>query len=112
MREDDDTDEDSSVDPREDLASQIGQDDAAPDAFQDAEGDPKSLSEARSRADRLCWQAAMDRELKALERTGTWAIALRPEAWNLKTRWIFKTKRNPDGSIKKYKARLVTQHLA
>ena len=74
------------------------------------EGDPKSLSEARSRADWLDWKAAMDRELETLEKAGTWRTVSRPEGKNIiGSKWVFRLKRKADGSIDKHKARLVMQ---
>ena len=55
------------------------------------ESDPKSLSEARSRADWLDWKAAMDRELETLEKAGTWRTVSRPECKNaIGSKWAFK----------------------
>ena len=74
------------------------------------ESDPKSLSEARSRADWLDWKAAMDRELETLEKAGTWRTVSRPEGKNIiGSKWVFRLKRKADGSIDKHKARLVMQ---
>jgi transposase InsO family protein len=79
-------------------------------AQQDAEGDPKSLSEARSRADWPDWKAAMDRELETLEKALTWTTVPQPKGKNIVgSKWVFKLKRKADGSIDKYKARLVAK---
>ena len=40
-------------------------------AVQDAEGDLKSLKEARSRSDWPSWKDMMDREIETLEKAGT-----------------------------------------
>ena len=77
---------------------------------QDVEGDPKSVSEARSRSDWSYWKEAMDREMAALERAGTWTSAARPPDTNIVgCKWVFRLKRKADGSIDKYKARLVAR---
>jgi hypothetical protein len=54
------------------------------------------------------WHDAMSAEFSALRQTGTWTLVPRPRDVNLVSyKWIFKTKHHPDGSIDKYKARLV-----
>ena len=75
--------------------------------FQD---DPKSLTQARSRSDWPKWQTAMDCEIATLEQAGTWISVPRPTDKNIVgSKWVFRIKRNANGSIEKYKARLVAQ---
>jgi hypothetical protein len=94
----------------EDFAFHTGLDDVIATALHDAEGDPKSLSEARSRADWSNWKAAMDREMATLEEAGTWSTVPRPADRNVVgSKWVFRLKRKADGSIDKYKARLVAR---
>ena len=51
---------------------------------------------------------AMDQELTALEQNGTWVLtSLPPEKRALTSKWVYRTKFRPDGSVGKYKARLV-----
>ena len=79
-------------------------------AIQDTQGDPKTLREAQSRADWPLWKEAMDREITTLERAGTWTTVSRPPGKNIVgSKWVFRIKRNADGSIEKYKARLVAR---
>ncbi|CAH9082596.1 unnamed protein product, partial [Cuscuta epithymum] len=50
----------------------------------------------------------MQREIQALERTGTWEVqSLPPGKKAIFCKWVFKIKYNTDGSIARYKARLV-----
>ena len=50
----------------------------------------------------------MQQEIDALIGNGTWQLVKIPEgAKVLPCKWVFKTKRYPDGSIERYKARLV-----
>jgi len=78
--------------------------------IQDAAGDPKTVAEARSRHDWPDWKSAMNREMASLNRALTWTTVPRQPGTNLVgCKWIFRLKRKADGSIDKYKARLVAR---
>ncbi|KAK1697665.1 hypothetical protein QYE76_014362 [Lolium multiflorum] len=66
-----------------------------------------------SHRDALCapaWRAAMAEEFSALTHTRTWTLVPRPPGTNIVgSKWVFKTKHRPDGSIEKHKARLVAR---
>jgi Reverse transcriptase (RNA-dependent DNA polymerase) len=52
----------------------------------------------------------MEREIKTLKRMGTWETVLCPEGKNIVgSKWVFQLKCKADGSIDKYKARLITR---
>ncbi|CAM8979512.1 unnamed protein product [Rhodiola kirilowii] len=52
----------------------------------------------------------METEISALRRTNTWSLVPRPPRANIVgSKWIFKTKLRPDGSVDKHKARLVAR---
>ena len=56
------------------------------------------------------WRTAMIDELTALHHNKTWVLVPRPRGVNVVgSKWIFKTKHRPDGSVDKYKARLVAR---
>ena len=79
-------------------------------AISKTQGDPQTVDEARSRSDWPLWQEAMDREMKTLEDAGTWETVLRPAGRNIVgSKWVFRLKRKSDGSVDKYKARLVAR---
>ena len=79
-------------------------------ALTDMPGDPKTLAQARSRPDWPKWQQAMDRELSTLENAETWDTVPRPLGKNIVgSKWVFRIKRNADGSVEKHKARLVAR---
>jgi hypothetical protein len=56
------------------------------------------------------WKEAVDKKLDSLDRTGTWDIVDKVEGRKeISSKWVFKVKRLADGSIDKFKARLVAQ---
>ena len=79
-------------------------------AFFTPQSDPVSFRDALSRADAAEWTDAALAELLAHLRNGTWTVVeLPPGKVAIGSRWVFKLKRNPDGTIDRYKARLVAQ---
>jgi len=86
--------------------------DMVAEAVQRTQADPKTLHEARSRAEWPLWQEAMAREIATLEQAGTWTPVPRPPGRNIVgSKWVFRIKRNADGSIEKYKARVVARRF-
>ena len=56
------------------------------------------------------WKAAMDSEFSSLLKQQTWSLVPPPIAKNIVTcKWVYKIKRHIDGSIVRYKARLVAR---
>ena len=56
------------------------------------------------------WRAAMEEEITALVRQGTWDLVSRPADANVVScRWVFTIKYNPDRTCNRYKARLVAR---
>lgn len=67
--------------------------------------DPISV---KSAVTHLHWVKAMNIELDALERNGTWTVTKLPRRKNaIGCKWLFKTKYHPDGTIERHKSRLV-----
>ena len=56
------------------------------------------------------WRKAMDDEIDAIERNGTWELSDLPKGQKtIGVKWVYKTKLKEDGEIDKYKARLVAK---
>lgn len=76
----------------------------------EAEEDPASYEEAMRREDSEQWQIAMSDEIISLKKNQVWELVDKPEGVNIVTnRWVLRIKRRPDGSIERYKARLVAR---
>ena len=69
---------------------------------------PRSYSEAMSSVDSNFWQEAINSEIESIMSNNTWVLSDLPRGCKpLSSRWIFTKKFKPDGSLDKYKARLV-----
>ena len=56
------------------------------------------------------WIEAMKEELRMIEKNDTWELVDRPQHRKvIGVKWVHRTKLNADGSINKYKARLVVK---
>ncbi|KAK4386639.1 Retrovirus-related Pol polyprotein from transposon RE2 [Sesamum angolense] len=67
----------------------------------------KSYAQAQGH---LEWDKAMAEELKALETNNTWEVTSLPAGKKaIGSRWVYKLKLNPDGSVNRHKARLVAK---
>ena len=73
-------------------------------------GDPRTFKQAMKSEQSTKWSEAMLKEISSLKDYQTWDLVDLPAGANLlKCKWVFKTKRKPDGEIDRYKARLVAQ---
>lgn len=71
---------------------------------------PKNYGEVRKSAQHDKWQEAMNAEYASLISLGTWELVKkRPGDKVIGSMWAFKLKENPDGSVSRYKARLVAR---
>lgn len=77
-----------------------------------AEDDQLCLKECENRSDYESWKEAMDEEIASFAKNNVWTIVERPKSNVVTSRWVFKTKRNTDGSINRYRARLVARGLS
>ncbi|GKE06402.1 zinc finger, CCHC-type containing protein, partial [Tanacetum coccineum] len=74
------------------------------------EEDPRTYNEAMQSRDFAYWKEAIDDEFGSIMENNTWVLSdLPPGCKPLGCKWIFKRKMKVDGTIDKFKARLVIQ---
>ena len=71
---------------------------------------PRTIAEAYSSQDADYWKEAVRSEMDSIMTNGTWEIVDHPYGCKpVGCKWVFKKKLRPDGTIDKYKARLVVK---
>jgi hypothetical protein len=87
--------------PEEALAGYSLDDINIPTTYEQAVGDPKYGNR---------WREAIEKEISALELNGTWKETVPPKGSNIVTsKWVFTVKTGVDGTIERFKARLVAR---
>ena len=72
--------------------------------------DPTSVADVEHREDKDEWRKAMDDEMESLRQNETWDLVCLPRSRHVvSSKWVFKSKTNPDGSLNRRKARLVAR---
>lgn len=72
--------------------------------------DEPTYQQALKRPDSAQWRRAMEFELGQLRRMGTWELVPVPDGKNIVgNKWVLRIKRDSQGDLVKYKARLVAQ---
>ena len=72
--------------------------------------EPINIDEAFSGEHSKEWKQATDSEFKSLIENDTWELVPMPEGKNIVgNKWVFKVKRDENGDVQRYKARLVAQ---
>ncbi|KAI0998485.1 hypothetical protein K3495_g9711 [Podosphaera aphanis] len=75
--------------------------------------EPKSIEEAFQQTDENRWREAIDKELLSLDQNHTWDVTDRHLKRNVVgSKWVFKIKRNADGSMERLKVRIVAQSFS
>lgn len=75
--------------------------------------EPNTYEEAVASVDRNKWLEAMQEELNSLVKNQTYDLVTLPKDKRaIECRWVFRIKRNKDGSIERFKARLVARGYA
>lgn len=70
------------------------------------EDEPITIEEATQSKE---WKMAMNQELKSIQKHNVWKLVnLPPGKVPLKCKWVFRIKKDSEGNIQRYKARLVT----
>jgi hypothetical protein len=71
---------------------------------------PKTIEEAYSSLDADLWKKAVQREMNSIMSNRTWEVIDRLCGCKpVGCKWMFKKKLRPDGTIEKYKTRLVAK---
>lgn len=79
-------------------------------AFLTLSEEPRTYREAMNSEDSEKWKFAMDDEFNSLKKNSTWDLVQLPSNYNIiDNKWVFKKKQKPDGTLDRYKARLVVR---
>ena len=74
------------------------------------EDDPINLQQSLQSSNSHKWIDAMKDEMKSMEDNGVWDFVEFPKGSNpVGCKWIFKTKKDPNGNVERYKACLVAK---
>ncbi|KAL0440846.1 UNVERIFIED_CONTAM: Retrovirus-related Pol polyprotein from transposon TNT 1-94 [Sesamum radiatum] len=74
------------------------------------EDDPVTFKDAMASSEAKQWKEAVKSEMDSIVSNGTWVLVdLPPGCTTIRCKWIFKKKLKPDGSIDKFKAKLVAK---
>jgi hypothetical protein len=69
---------------------------------------PSTIEEAYSSPDADFWKEAIRSEMDSIMSNATWKVIERPYGYKpIGSKWVFKKKLRPNGTIERYKARLV-----
>nr|GEZ46184.1 putative reverse transcriptase domain-containing protein [Tanacetum cinerariifolium] len=86
--------------------------DDVPSEISEPRKDPRTYNEAMKSQDAAFWKEAIDDEIRSIMENNTWVLSDLPSGSKpLGCKWIFKKKIKFDGTINKFKARLVIQGL-
>lgn len=76
-------------------------------------GVPESYEQAMQSDDADEWSKSIDEELAAIAKNNVWdVVSLPPGKHTIGSRWVFRVKRHPNGTIERYKTRLCAKGFA
>ncbi|RVE48690.1 hypothetical protein evm_006656 [Chilo suppressalis] len=75
----------------------------------DDSNEPQTFSEVMKANASGNWKEAMHSEYSSLLKLKTWKLVDRPDTRVIRCKWVYKQKRDADGNIIKYKARIVAK---
>ena len=103
-------DKSSEVEPRRSKRARTVKDFGSDFSVFTIEEGPLNLQEALSSLDADFWREAINDEMDSLESNKTWHLTdLPPGCKSIGCKWVLKKKLKPNGTIDKYKARLVAR---
>ena len=72
--------------------------------------EPTTIEEATACSEKSQWMQAMETEIKSLKQNDVWELVQLPKGRKtVGSKWVYKVKTGVDGSVERYKARLVAQ---
>jgi hypothetical protein len=75
-----------------------------------SDAEPKLYRDTMRHPDSELWHQAMVCEMEAHLENGTWELVKLPHGRKaIGSKWVFKVKRNPNGTVERYKARLIAK---
>ena len=107
-----DEEEEDSSDPNDDTYDPAADDTFYSTAYANISSitEPRTFKESQKCSESGQWREACMEELEAHSRNGTWKVVnLPPGKKVVGSKWIFKVKRNIDGSVERFKARFVAK---
>jgi hypothetical protein len=76
-------------------------------------GDPATYEEALRRPDAQKWIEAMEEEMNSIDTNKTWVLSDLPRGRKcIGTKWVFRTKRDGNNKLERYKCRIVAKGYA
>ena len=75
--------------------------------------EPESYEDAVHSENKDDWLEAMNSEMQSLKENQTWDLEYPPKCRKtIPFKWVYKIKNNPDGSVERFKARLVIKGIS
>ena len=71
---------------------------------------PTTVKDALSSPDKAKWMSAMEKEIEFLQKNDVWELVDLPNGRKaVRSKWVFEIKTDAEGSVERFKARLVAQ---